>query len=74
MAQISGIQFEKNTKGENTYVRINLKKFGDQLQPFLEQIGIKKEEDEFDNEWKDAISGEEARVESKKRISSWWKK
>jgi len=74
MAQISGIQFEKNTKGENTYIRINLKKFGNQLKPFLEQIGVEKADDEFDKEWKEAITGEDARVESKKRIRGWWKK
>lgn len=74
MVQISGIEYEKNTKGENTHIRINLKKFGKQLQPFLEQIGVIEAEDDFDKEWKNSYTTDEAKVISKERINSWWKK
>lgn len=74
MAQISGIEYEKNTKGENTHIRINLKKYGKQLQPFLEQIGIAETIDDFDEEWKNSYTSKEARAISKNRINAWWKK
>lgn len=62
MAAISGIQFEKNAKGDNTYVRINLKKYGEKLEPFLHKIGIStisKTEDDFEKEWKNGLTGKE---------------
>lgn len=75
MAQISGIQYEKNTKGENTHIRINLKKFGNQLKPFLEQIGVVKTDDEFDKEWEEAITGDELVKRVHKHLESLkWKK
>ena len=67
MAAISGIQFEKNAKGENTYVRINLKKYGEKLEPFLHEIGIStisKTEDDFEKEWKNGLTIEQAKEES----------
>jgi len=75
MVQISGIEYEKNTKGENTHIRINLKKFGKQLQPFLEQIGVIEAEDDFDKEWENSISRDElvSRVHNHLESLKWKK-
>lgn len=78
MATISGIQFEKNAKGQNTYVRINLKKYGEKLEPFLNEIGISttsKPEDDFEKEWKTGITGKELLNSVQKHIEQLpWKK
>jgi hypothetical protein len=67
MARISGIQIEKDHRGRPAYIRISIKKHGEKLRPFLEEIGV-VEEDEFDRDWKDAISGEELVERLKPRI------
>ncbi len=72
MARIAGIQIEKDSKGHMTYARINLKKHKDLL-PYLEQKGA-IDEDDFEKEWKDGITGDELRIRLHKRIDKWeWK-
>jgi hypothetical protein len=56
MARIAGIQFEKDARGKRRYVRIDLKKHGNDIAPFLEKMGA-MEEDEFEREWKNSITG-----------------
>lgn len=58
MARVAGIKFEKDTKGENRFVRIDLKKHGKEINPFLENIGA-VETDDFEQLWANAITGEE---------------
>jgi hypothetical protein len=69
MARVAGIKFEKDTKGENRYVRIDLKKYGKEINPFLENIGA-VEHDEFDELWANAISIEEARRRTHEAITA----
>ena len=40
MAQVSGITLERNYRGKPTHVRIDLRKYGNDLYPFLVQYGI----------------------------------
>ena len=71
--QVSGIEIEKNKKGEDAFIRIDLKKYGKQLQPFLEEIGLI--DDDFEKEWENAITREELSKRINKHISSLpWKK
>jgi len=69
MARIAGIKFEKDTKGENRFVRIDLKKYGKEINPFLENIGA-VEPDDFEQLWTNGISIEEARKETHEMITA----
>lgn len=59
MATIQGIQFENDPSGKPISIKINLEKYGTQLEPFLKKIGIIEEEDDFVKEFENAISSEE---------------
>ena len=71
--QVSGIEIEKNKKGEDAFIRIDLKKYGKQLQPFLEEIGLI--DDDFEKEWKNGLTRDELSERISAYISSLpWKK
>ena len=71
MAKVQGIQFEKDSHGHVAYVRINLKKYRKEIEPFLTSIGA-IEEDEFDKEFeegcKNGITGEQLLADVLPRI------
>jgi hypothetical protein len=73
MARIAGIQFEKDSKGKRRYVRIDLKKHGNDIAPFLEKMGA-IEEDEFERDWNSGLDINEAKTEMHKRINKWFQK
>lgn len=58
MSNIAGIKFTKDSKNENRYVTIDLKKHGELFNPLLTKVGA-LEEDEFEKKWKEGISGDE---------------
>jgi hypothetical protein len=59
MAAVAGIKFIKDTKKNNRYVTIDLKKHSTIVMPLLKKLGaIDEAEDDFDKEWKKGISGE----------------
>lgn len=62
MARVAGIKFEKNEKGVNRFVRIDFKKYGKEIHPFLENIGA-VEPDEFEKQWANAITPDELKKE-----------
>jgi hypothetical protein len=71
--QIIGIEIEKDQQGEDAFIRIDLKKYKKQLQPFLEEIGLM--ESDFEKEWEDAIDKEELIIRVNTHINSLpWKK
>lgn len=72
MQKIKGIEIEKNSQGEDAFIRIDLQKFGKQLQPFLEEVGLL--EDDFEKEWENALTLDEAKEKSIEKLRSWWKK
>lgn len=72
MTTVAGIEIEKNAKGQDVFIRIDLKKYGKKLQPFLQEIGVV--EDVFEEEWQNALTIEEAKEKSLKKIREWWKK
>ena len=74
MARIAGVQFKDNVKGVHTHVTIDLKKHGEKLKPFLEEIGA-IEEDEFEKKWaKGGYTPEELRKHLHNTIQKAWKK
>ncbi|MGB6084926.1 hypothetical protein [Moheibacter sp.] len=72
MQKIKGIEIEKNSQGEDAFIRIDLQKFGKQLQPFLEEVGLL--EDDFEKEWETALTLDEAKEKSIEKVRFWWKK
>jgi hypothetical protein len=58
MAAIEDIQFENDANGTPIFVKINLQKYGSQLEPFLQQIGVLEEKNDFDTEWENSGSSE----------------
>lgn len=72
MQKIKGIEIEKNSQGEDAFIRIDLQKFGKQLQPFLEEVGLL--EDDFEKEWETALTLDEAKEKSIEKVRSLWKK
>jgi len=59
-----GVTFEKDSNGENRFVRFDLRQYGDILRPVLENIGAITPPDG----WEDALTPEEFLVEAKKTI------
>lgn len=72
MQKIKGIEIEKNSQGEDAFIRIDLQKFGKQLQPFLEEVGLL--EDDFEKEWENALTLDEAKEKSIEKLRALWKK
>jgi hypothetical protein len=70
MARIAGIKFENDTKGKRRYVRIDLKKYGNEITPFLEKVGA-VEEDDFEKRWANGVTPEEFKKEMHRRIDAW---
>ncbi len=48
MTPVAGIEIGKNDKGQDAFIRIDLKKYKKQLQSFLQEAGIF--EDDFEKE------------------------
>lgn len=72
MARIAGIQIEKDSKGNPAYARINLKKHGEALKPFLNQIGA-IEKTPFEIAFENGMTGDEVRAGMKKFIHEMFK-
>ena len=72
MAQVAGIQIEKDDMGNNTFVRINLKKYGDIINPILFQLGVIEES--FEQQCAKGITVDEARKEMHNYIAHLYQK
>lgn len=74
MATSKDIQYESDVNGIPTFIKINLEKYGADLEPFLKKIGVLLPKDAFDLEIEKAHTSVEARKISIAKINSWWKK
>lgn len=73
MTPIKGIEIEKNAKGEDAFIRIDLEKYGKQLEPFLREVGLVR--DRFEKEWNESLTMEQVVKEVSDHIKSLpWKK
>jgi hypothetical protein len=70
MTPIVGIEIEKDAQGQDAFIRIDLNKYGKQLESFLQEVGLN---DNFENEWEKSLTIEEAKEQSIQKIKSWWK-
>lgn len=67
MSEVTGIELEKDAAGNNRFVRIDLKKYGDMINPILKQLGVIGKT-QFDKDWERAIDPETFRIEAKARL------
>ncbi len=75
MATTKDIQYESDVNGNPTFIKINLEKYGADLEPFLKKIGVLLPKDAFDLEFENSISSEEFLKKSIEKINSLpWKK
>lgn len=72
MQVIDGIEIEKNSKGQDAFIRIDLSRYSKQLKPFLEEIGVLEEG--FEEEWENGLTLEELQEQTIERIRGWWGK
>ncbi len=70
MQAVDGIEIEKNSKGQDAFIRIDLSRYSKQLKPFLEEIGVLDED--FGEEWGNGLTLEEARETTLERIRNRW--
>ena len=71
MSEVSGIELEKDAGGHNSYVRIDLKKYGDMINPILQRLGVNLSDsnlDEFERDWNKGLSIEEFRQYAKQEL------
>ena len=71
MSEVSGIELEKDAAGNNSYVRIDLKKYGDMINPILKRLGVSLSDsnlDEFERDWNKGLSIEEFRQYAKQEL------
>ena len=68
MTPIVGIEIEKDAQGQDAFIRIDLNKYGKQLEPFLYELGIN---DDFESEWENSLTIEEAKKQSIEKIKYW---
>ena len=68
MTPIAGIEIEKDAQGQDAFIRIDLNKYGKQLEPFLQELGIN---DDFESEWENSLTIEEAKKQSIEKIKYW---
>lgn len=73
MPRIAGVATQKNTKGEITHLKIDVKKHKDIVAPLMEQLTVKAKS-KFEEDWERGITLEEARKNSHNFISKMWKK
>jgi hypothetical protein len=70
MTPIVGIEIEKDAQGQDAFIRIDLNKYGKQLESFLQEVGLN---DDFENEWEKSLTIEEAKKQSLQKIKLWKK-
>ena len=71
MSEVSGIELEKDAAGNNSYVRIDLKKYGDMINPILQRLGVNLSDsnlDAFARDWNKGLSIEEFRQYAKQEL------
>ena len=57
MSEVSGIELEKDAAGNNSYVRIDLKKYGDMINPILQRLGVNLSDSNLDEFERDLNKG-----------------
>jgi len=70
MAHLAGIRFEKDDQGVKRYIRIDLKKYGKEIEPFLQKLNIDTDE-QFEKDWEQCLTPEQFKSQMHLRIKKW---
>jgi len=73
MAQVAGIRFEKDNQGVKRYIRIDLKKYGKEIEPFLKKLKIEPDEN-FEHDWEQSLTPDQFKSQMHLRIEKWFDK
>jgi hypothetical protein len=73
MTQVAGIRFETDSKGVKRYVRIDLRKYGKEIEPFLQKLNIKSDE-QFEHDWEQSLTSNQFKSQMHSRIKKWFDK
>jgi hypothetical protein len=73
MAHIEGIRFETDDQGIKRYIRIDLKKYGKEIEPFLKKLNIEPDE-EFERDWEQGLTPDQFKNQMYSRIKKWFDK
>jgi len=71
MPQVEGIKFERDNQGNNRYVRIDLRKYGKEIEPFLQKLNLSNNE-QFEHDWEQSLSPGEFKSQMHLRIKKWF--
>ena len=71
MPQVEGIKFERDNQGNNRYVRIDLRKYGKEIEPFLQKLNLSNNE-RFEHDWEQSLSPGEFKSQMHLRIKKWF--
>ncbi len=73
MTQASGISFETDSKGVKRYVRIDLNKYGKEIEPFLQKYHINNDE-QFEKDWNQSLTPNQFKDQIHSRMKKWFDK
>ncbi len=73
MAQASGINFETDSKGVKRYVRIDLNKYGKEIEPFLQKYHLNNDE-QFEKDWNQSLTPDQFKDQIHSRMKKWFDK
>lgn len=73
MAHVTGIQFEKDEQGVKRYIRIDLKKYSKEIEPFLKKLNIEPDE-QFEHDWEQSLTPDQFKSQMHLRIKKWFDK
>ncbi len=62
MARVAGITIEKDIRGNARFARIDLRKYGEFLNPFLKEIGIETEVSPYNKKFVEKIRKGEKQI------------
>ena len=71
MNPVLGITFEKDSKTQRRYLCVDLEQYGEEITPFLENVGVISHDDDFAKAWASAVTGNEIRQRMYRRIDAW---
>ncbi len=73
MAKVAGITIDKDLRGNARYARIDLRKYGEFLNPFLKQVGIETEVSPYNKKFVKKILDGEKQVGKPIKLEDLWK-
>ncbi|HLN74921.1 MAG: hypothetical protein ACM3O8_15035 [Methylococcaceae bacterium] len=73
MGHVTGIRFEKDNHGVKRYIRIDLNKYGKEIEPFLKKLNIEIDE-QFENDWEQSLTPNQFKSQMHSRIKNWFDK